>query len=87
MVVPKGLTTQFRRATRIYDWLKYDNKKHLKRRREKKQAELLPSVSEPGVFLDAYPIEDPFDRAPNQLVSGELRPDFGVLQDISTRFG
>jgi hypothetical protein len=50
------LTTHFRRAVRIFDWLKYGHKKHLKCQREQKQTELLPTVSEPGVFLDAYPV-------------------------------
>jgi hypothetical protein len=45
-----GVAANFRRSVRIYDWLEYGHKKHLKCRRVKKQHELLPTISEPGVF-------------------------------------
>ena len=38
-------------------------------------------------LLDAYPIEDPFDRPPNQFVSGELRLFFGAVQELYTPSG
>jgi hypothetical protein len=46
----QALTTNFRKAARIYDLLRHRHKKHLKCQRAKKQNESLPAVWEPGVF-------------------------------------